>query len=109
MEKLYPVYILSSRSRALYTGVTNNLIRRIAEHRAGSASSFTTKYRIHRLVYCEAFREARNAIAWEKDIKSWSRAKRVELIERENPTWVDLAAKWFPRYPRKAGLSLRSG
>jgi putative endonuclease len=106
MEKLYYVYILSSRSRTLYTGVTNDLIRRIAEHREGLASSFTAKYRIHRLVYFESFRDVRSAITREREIKYWARAKRVELIAATNPTWEDLAAEWFPSYPRKAGPSL---
>jgi putative endonuclease len=83
MEKLYYVYILSSRSRTLYTGVTNDLIRRIAEHREGLASSFTAKYRIHRLVYFEPVRDVRSAITREKAIKYWARAKRVEF-DRSN-------------------------
>jgi len=109
MEKLYHVYILSSRSRILYTGVTNDLVARVAQHREGHVSSFTAKYRIHRLVYFETFHDVRSAIAREKEIKSWTRAKRVALIEARNSTWEDLATEWFPPYPRKAGLSLRSG
>ena len=109
MEKLYHVYILSSRSRVLYTGVTNDLLRRIAEHRDGVASSFTVQYRVHRLVYVESFQDVRSAIAREKEIKSWVRAKRIALIGEKNPTWEDLAADWFPPYPRKAGPSASLG
>jgi putative endonuclease len=109
MEKLYHVYILSSRSRVLYTGVTNDLIGRMAKHRDGSASNFTAKYRVHRLVYQESFRDVRSAIAREKQIKSWTREKRVALVQETNPTWIDLAADWFAPYPRKAGPSASLG
>jgi putative endonuclease len=101
VEKLYYVYILASRSRNLYTGVTNNLIGRIQQHREGSVPGFTMRYRIHRLVYFESCRDIRAAIANEKQIKSWGRAKRVALIESRNPTWEDLAADWFPPFSRK--------
>src|SRR5712692_2606159 len=109
MGKLYHVYILASRSRTLYTGVSNNLIRRIFEHREGLEQGFTSRYRIHRLVYVESFRDVRTAIAREKQIKSWGRTKRVALIEARNPTWEDLSAGWLPPFPRKADPSLRSG
>jgi putative endonuclease len=109
MEKNYHVYILSSRSHALYTGITSNLVARVGQHREGKVSSFTAKYRIHRLVYFETFREIRAAIAREKQVKSWSREKRAELIQVTNPTWVDLAADWFSPYPRKAGPSASLG
>ena len=87
----YFVYIIASRSRNLYTGVTNHLERRLAEHKTGSIPGFTRRYRIHRLVYCEPFGDIRSAIAREKQIKSWSRAKRIALIEAQNPIWADLA------------------
>ena len=88
----YYVYILSSRSRTLYTGVTNNLARRISEHREGLIPGFTSRYRIHRLVYFERYKNVRRAIAREKQIKGWLRAKKVALVEERNPTWDDLAA-----------------
>jgi hypothetical protein len=72
-------------------------------------SSFTAKYRIHRLVYFETYQDVRAAIAREKQMKSWTREKRVELVEATNPTWLDLAAEWFPPYPRKAGPSASLG
>ena len=91
----YFVYILASRSRNLYTGVTNHLERRVFEHRRGLIAGFTKRYRIHRLVYCEPFGGIQAAITREKQIKSWRREKRVALIERGNPTWDDLAEPWF--------------
>jgi len=100
-ERTYYVYILASRSRNLYTGVTNNLTRRVYEHRAGLVPGFTQRYRIHRLVYWEDFRDVGAAIAREKQIKAWTRAKRVALIESRNPTWEDLAAGSLPPYPRQ--------
>jgi putative endonuclease len=109
MEKNYHVYILASRSHVLYTGVTNDLMARVAQHREGKVSSFTAKYRVHRLVYFETFYDVRAAIAREKQIKSWTREKRAELIQATNPTWVDLAAEWFSPYPRKAGPSASLG
>jgi len=70
---------------------------------------FTSRHRIHRLVYFESYRDIRAAIANEKQIKSWGRAKRIALIESRNPTWEDMAADWFPLFPRKADPSLCSG
>jgi putative endonuclease len=92
--KSYWVYILASKSRTLYTGVTNDLMRRVAEHRSGTGSKFTERYRITRLVYCEETRDIRDAIAWEKRIKGWDRQKKIELIESRNPHWEDLAHGW---------------
>jgi putative endonuclease len=77
----------------LYTGITNNLERRLREHRLGEGTGFTHRYRAHRLVFFECFHDARTAIAREKQIKSWRREKKVELIEEANPTWEDLAAE----------------
>jgi putative endonuclease len=86
----YFVYILSSRSRNLYIGVTNNLHRRIQEHREGIADGFTKRYNIHRLVYVERFQYIQNAIAREKSLKHFTRAEKLALIEQSNPTWEDL-------------------
>jgi putative endonuclease len=109
MEKNYHVYVLASRSHVLYTGVTSDLMSRVGQHREAKVSSFTAKYRIHRLVYVETFHDVRAAIAREKQINSWTREKRAELILTANPTWVDLAADWFSPYPRKAGPSASLG
>ena len=109
-ERVYYVYILASRSRNLYAGVTNDLMRRALEHREPGVRAFTTRYRIHRLVYFERYRDVRNAIKREKEIKAWRRSKKLALIEQHNPAWDDLGAEWFPMpYPRKADPSLRSG
>jgi putative endonuclease len=89
----YYVYILSNKSRTLYVGVTNELERRLEEHRAG-LSAFTAKYHIHTLVYYESFNDVTDAIAWEKKIKGWLRAKKVALIEQRNPAWADLSLLW---------------
>src|SRR5262249_35898706 len=91
----YYVYILSSSSRNLYTGVTNDIARRMSEHRDGLVHGFTKKYRIHRLVHLEPYEHPSAAIAREKQIKGWLRAKKIALIESENSAWDDLAAAWF--------------
>ena len=109
MERLYYVYILASRARTLYVGITGNLIRRVCEHREGKLGGFTSRYRIHRLVFFETFRDVRLAIAREKEIKGWRRDKKIKLIEKMNPTWEDLLGNVFPKYPRQADPSLRSG
>ncbi len=85
----YYVYILASRSRTLYTGVTNDLLRRMVEHRDGLVPGFTSQYRIFRLVHFEIFGDIRLAIAREKEIKGWRREKKLWLIERDNPTWEE--------------------
>ena len=87
------VYILASKSRRLYTGMTNSLFRRILQHKRGE-SELTLRYRIYRLVYFERFKYVNNWIARETEIKSWSRAKKLALISSFNPTWEDLAADW---------------
>jgi putative endonuclease len=89
----YFAYIVASRSRTLYVGMTNNLTRRITEHREGTIDGFTKKYRIHRLVYFERFKYVVNAIAREKELKGWLRNKKVALITASNPTWDDLYPK----------------
>lgn len=94
MEHSYYVYILASKSRTLYIGVTNNLEVRIRQHRNGTFGGFTSEYKIHRLVYYERFTWIHSAIAREKQLKRWRREKKVWLIERENPTWEDLSAEW---------------
>ena len=86
--RTYYVYILASRSRALYTGVTRDLTRRVSEHKQKLVPGFTSKYNINRLVHYEDFRDARGAIGREKEIKAWRRSKKIALIESGNPTWV---------------------
>ena len=94
MPRTYYVYILANRSRTLYVGVTNDIGRRVSQHRAGCGSRFTRRYAIHRLVFVETASRVRDAIAREKQIKRWSRSKRLTLIEERNPTWMDLAEGW---------------
>ena len=99
----YFVYILASRSRCLYVGVTNNIYRRLADHRAGLVA-FTAKYCVTRLVYVEETSDVRAAIAREKQIKGWTRVRKIALIETDNPGWRDLAEE-----EREGDPSLRSG
>ena len=93
--RTFYVYILASRSRVLYVGVTNNLARRVNEHRHGSLPSFTARYRVTRLVYFEEFADIRDAIAREKVIKGWVRTRKTRLIDSRNPTWEDLSSLFF--------------
>lgn len=88
----YYVYILASRRNGtLYAGVTNNLTRRVHEHRSGMANSFTRRYRVYTLVWFEHHTDIQAAILREKRIKKWRRAWKITLIERENPEWRDLS------------------
>jgi putative endonuclease len=93
--RTYFVYIMASNSRTLYTGVTRNLERRVYEHRHKMIPGFTARYNITRLVHFEVFGDIRDAIAREKQIKSWGRMKKVALIECANRDWKDLSADWF--------------
>ena len=87
----YHVYILASRRNGtLYTGITNDLARRIGEHRAGLVPGFTAKYGVHLLVHYEDYAEVRDAIQREKNLKHWNRAWKIGLIEKHNPQWRDL-------------------
>jgi putative endonuclease len=90
----YYVYIMTNRSGTLYTGVTNDLTRRVDEHRRRLVHGFTSHYNIDRLIYAEWYTDIRDAIAREKQIKGWRRSKKVALIDAENPTWKDLTAQW---------------
>ena len=93
-EKRYYVYILASKSRVLYVGVTGFLMPRVIQHKTGEVVGFTRRYNINRLVHYEAFQYVNNAIARETEIKKWRREKKVALIAPSNPTWEDLAADW---------------
>ena len=94
----YYVYIMANRSRTLYTGVTNNLERRVYEHKHKLVEGFPTKkYNITRFVYYEQTSDIKAAIAREKQIKGWLRSKKVSLIESLNPNWSDLSVEWFER------------
>jgi len=93
------VYIMTNRSKTLYTGVTNNLMRRVREHKTGTGSRFTTKYKLDRLVYFERFEDVHNAIEREKTIKGWLRIKKIALVVSTNPAWKDLSDQWYQRHP----------
>ena len=87
----YYVYILSSKTRRLYVGVTNDLQQRVEQHREGDVSGFTSRYNVTRLVYYESTNDVTTAIEREKQIKGWLRCKKIALIESVNPTWQDLS------------------
>lgn len=91
----YFVYIMASKSRTLYTGVTSNLEGRVIQHRRKLFPGFTARYNINRLVYFEVFGEIVAAIGREKQIKSWGRGKKIALIESVNRDWKDLSASWY--------------
>jgi putative endonuclease len=91
MQHQYFVYILSSRRNGtLYVGVTNNLIKRVYEHKQDCVEGFTKKYQIHTLVHYEVYEDIREAILREKRLKEWKRKWKLELIETSNPDWKDL-------------------
>jgi putative endonuclease len=89
--KQYYIYILTNQYHTVfYVGVTNNLIRRVYEHKNKLVKGFTAKYNINKLIYYEVFSDVRDAIYREKQIKSWSRKKKIEMVEKFNPEWKDL-------------------
>ena len=94
MSNEYYVYIMSNASKTLYIGVTNNLERRVYQHKNKSFPGFTERYHINRLVYSEVFSDIRTAIAREKQLKGWLRSKKIALIKSLNPTWKDLSRDW---------------
>ncbi len=88
---MYYIYIVTNQPKGtIYTGVTNDLARRIREHKEKRIQGFTQKYGTSRLVYFESYREVRDALTREKQIKSWRRDWKISLIEKENPEWIDL-------------------
>ena len=91
----YYVYIVASPSRTIYTGVTNDLERRMWEHKHKMVKGFTRQFGVDRLVYLEEYRTIDDAIGREKQIKGWRREKKLALIEAENPKWRDLSHEWF--------------
>jgi len=100
----YYVYIMTNKSRTLYVGVTNDLERRVYEHKHKLLPGFTSKYNIGILVWYDSFVNVEEAIEWEKRIKGWLRSKKVALIETTNPDWIDLSDRWYD----KRDSSLRS-
>ncbi len=93
--KHYYVYILASLSGTLYIGITNNLERRMVEHKEGLIPGFTKQYGVCRLIYFESYDDVRSAIHREKQLKGWRREKKITLIRSKNPSWKDLAKDWY--------------
>jgi putative endonuclease len=91
----YYVYILTNKSKALYTGVTNDLKRRVYQHRNKLIPGFTCQYNLSRLTFFEMTTDVRAAISREKQIKGWTRRKKLALIESANPRWRDLSVDWY--------------
>jgi len=110
-QKSYFVYILASLSGTLYIGVTNDLQRRVFQHKQHEVEGFTKEYDVDRLVYYESFFVVSNAIAREKQLKGWRRKKKIALIESTNPQWKDLSKEWYEgrgpstRPPKPGGLA----
>ena len=108
MEKQSYVYMMGSASRrALYTGVTARLRKRVFQHKNNLIEGFSSKYKCHRLVYFEQFVNIKDTIAREKEIKGWRREKKDKLVESKNPGWKDLAADWFPETLLFEGKAVR--
>ncbi|MCJ7576359.1 MAG: GIY-YIG nuclease family protein [Dehalococcoidia bacterium] len=93
--KQYYVYIMTNGSRTLYTGVTDDLVRRVYEHKNKLIEGFTKRYNITRLVHYEVTSDVQAAIQREKQIKGWLRKKKIALIEAVNPGWQDLSEGWY--------------
>ena len=91
----YYVYIMTNATRTLYIGVTNDLVRRVYEHKQKLADGFTKKYHITMLMYYEETTDVEAAIAREKQLKGWRRSRKIELIEGFNPQWKDLSLEWY--------------
>ena len=100
-QRTYYVYILASKSRVLYIGVTGFLMARVLQHRASEGGEFTRQYQVHRLVYFQSFHNVGDAIARETELKKWKRAKKIALIEKDNSTWEDLADGWGKQAPMR--------
>ena len=104
-ERHFYVYIMANEGKTLYTGVTNNVAARVAQHKSGTGSTFTSRYALTKLVYVEETNNVHDAITREKQLKGWVRYKKVALIEAVNPEWDDLSVAWSG----EADPSLRSG
>jgi putative endonuclease len=91
----YYVYMMTNDSGTLYIGVTNDIVRRVYEHKQKLVAGFTSKYNITQLVYFEQTNDVQTALAREKQIKGWLRKKKIALIESVNPKWMDLSAEWY--------------
>ncbi len=99
LDRTYFAYIVASRSHTLYVGVTGDLRKRIFEHKWKEHDGFTEKYNCDRLVWFEIFQDVEKAIAREKQLKRWRREKKIALIEKSNPAWIDLSREWYEVEP----------
>jgi putative endonuclease len=98
-ERSYYVYIVASRTRALYIGVTSKIEQRISQHKNKTFEGFTADYNCNRLIYYDSHDNPGQAIAREKQLKGWSRAKKLALIQKMNPTWIDFSEEWGTTTP----------
>ena len=96
-DHIYYTYMVASRSRTLYVGMTSGIEKRVFEHKQKLHEGFSATYNCDRLVWFERFSEVDEAISREKQLKRWRREKKVALIEANNPTWVDLSEGWYTR------------
>jgi putative endonuclease len=103
----YYVYIMTNKARTLYVGVTNNLERRVSQHKEKHIKGFTSRYNLNELAYYAPTNDVREAIAREKQIKGWTRAKKIALIEEINPNWDDLSDAWYST-PKQSGSEVYS-
>ncbi len=111
-EFVYFTYIMASKSRTIYVGVAGDLLRRVFQHKQKIHAGFSARYNCSRLVWFQRFSEVNEAIQREKELKGWSRDKKIALVESTNPTWEDLSQAWYPhltatRESRQADPSLR--
>ena len=104
--KTYYVYIMTSRTGTLYTGMTSELKRRVYEHKQKLRDGFTKKYDVTRLAYYEETHGVHTALAREKEIKKWRRSKKIALIKSINPKWQDLSAGWYDEGTSKKSTEL---
>ena len=105
MEREYHVYIMTNRSGTLYVGVTNNLLARVSQHKNPVRKTFTSRYKIDRLVYFESTDDVSAALTREKQLKGWLRSRKIEQIRSINPRWLDLSEGWFKDEPPTDHLS----
>jgi len=101
-RRSYCVYIMGSLTGTLYIGFTGNLHHRVFQHKFHELEGFTARYDVERLLYWASFDDVHKALAREKQLKGWSRAKKIALIEARNPHWLDLAKDWYP-WMKKSG------
>jgi len=105
----YYVYLMTNRSKTIYTGMTNGLRKRMLQHKLGIHEGFTCKYKVDRLVYWESYGRVLHAIAREKQIKGWLRIKKIQLIVSVNPTWADLSREMFPDLEEEVQKEMANG